>query len=222
MNWNKGWDTLFYKYEWGKYPSEIIIRFIKKSIYNNAKNINILEIGCGTGANLWFFAKEGYNTYGIDGSNTALIKAKKLLTNHKTNANLFKGDIVNLPYEDNFFDIVIDSECLYSNDFESSKIILKEINRVLKNKGSFLSITFGTKTWGYGNGKKYKNEPHTFKKIEKGALKKDYGLVRFIDLKGIKKLYKDFHIEEIEKLTRTINNRRHKIEEWIITCIKND
>ena len=41
------------------------------------KRLKILEVGCGTGANLSFFIEEGFNTYGIDGSKVAIKLAKK-------------------------------------------------------------------------------------------------------------------------------------------------
>ena len=36
------------------------------------KNINMLEVGCGSGANLWMLAKEGFNAFGLDESKEAL------------------------------------------------------------------------------------------------------------------------------------------------------
>ena len=68
--WDKGWDKIFSTQEWGKYPGEELIRFIARNFYAapNRKDIRILEVGCGTGANLWFLAKEGFNAFGIDGS----------------------------------------------------------------------------------------------------------------------------------------------------------
>ncbi|ECL6467391.1 SAM-dependent methyltransferase, partial [Campylobacter jejuni] len=56
----KIWEQIFSKKEWGKYPSENVIRFIARNFYNvqDRSKINILELGFGTGANLWFCAKE--------------------------------------------------------------------------------------------------------------------------------------------------------------------
>ena len=66
--WNKGWDEIFSKKDWGRYPDLSVVRFIlgktRKKIKKN--KIKVLEVGCGTGANLSFLAKEGFKTYGLD------------------------------------------------------------------------------------------------------------------------------------------------------------
>ncbi|MCR6582403.1 class I SAM-dependent methyltransferase, partial [Campylobacter insulaenigrae] len=66
------WEQIFSKKEWGKYPSESIIRFIARNFYNvqDRSKINILELGFGTGSNLWFCAKEGFSVSGIEWSKT--------------------------------------------------------------------------------------------------------------------------------------------------------
>ena len=76
--WNRGWDNIFKKNKWGKYPDMSVIRFIaNKYKKKDKKRLKILEVGCGTGANLSFFIEEGFNTYGIDGSKVAIKLAKK-------------------------------------------------------------------------------------------------------------------------------------------------
>ena len=221
-SWNSGWNKVFRKYEWGKYPSEPLIRFIgknyKKSINN--KKLKVLEIGCGTGANLWYLSKQSFQTYGVDGSSVALAKAKKLLKEHNANSELIKTDIIKLPFPNEYFDLIIDIECLYSNSFAKSKIILNEINRVLKKNGKFFSLSFSTKTTGYNTGKRYKDEKNTFINLKKGPLKNDYGLIRFMNKSDIKKLYNIFSIVNLEKVSRTYDNLSCLIEEWIIISKK--
>lgn len=220
MAWNSNWDKIFKKYKWGNYPSENLIRFTSSNFKNKKNKIKILEVGSGTGANLWFFSREKFITYGIDGSREALKIAKKKLKKENLKANLICGDILNLPYPNNYFDLIVDVECLYSNSLADTKIIINEIKRVLKPKGYFYSQSFSTNTDGYKNGIQYKNEKLTFTSINKGVLKKENGIIRYLDLKTIKKLYGVLNIINIEKSTRTINFMKNKIEEWIIVCQK--
>src|SRR3989338_994735 len=49
-----------------KYPNESLVAFASEI------NGRVLDLGCGSGANTWFLAKEGKETYGIDSSPTAI------------------------------------------------------------------------------------------------------------------------------------------------------
>uniref|UniRef100_UPI00112FAD0C class I SAM-dependent methyltransferase n=2 Tax=Campylobacter jejuni TaxID=197 RepID=UPI00112FAD0C len=83
MNNSTLWENIFSQKEWGKYPSENLIRFIAKNFYNvkDRNKINILELGLGTGANLWFCAKEGFSVSGIEWSKTGVERFKQRLEN---------------------------------------------------------------------------------------------------------------------------------------------
>ena len=72
--WNRGWDRLFRSKEWGKYPAIDVVRFVARHFYRAAdrQRVRILEIGCGTGANLWYLAREGFDAVGLDGSEVAI------------------------------------------------------------------------------------------------------------------------------------------------------
>ena len=218
--WNKGWDEIFSKKDWGRYPDLSVVRFIlgktRKKIKKN--KIKVLELGCGTGANLGFLAKEGFKTYGIDGSKVALKIAKKKLNKEKLQAKLYLGDVMDLSFFPNkFFDFVIDCECLYANSTKNTKIILKEINRVLKKKGNFFSKTFAKGTYGLKGGS-LKNQK---KIIKKGAFHSGYGLIRLSSVSQIKSLYgKQFSIKSIEHELRTQNQQKNYIKEWILEMVK--
>ena len=69
------WEDLFSTQDWGKYPPIELVKFIAKNFYSkeDKKDIRILELGSGTGANLWFCAREGFRVYGIDGSQVHVI-----------------------------------------------------------------------------------------------------------------------------------------------------
>lgn len=221
MVWDKGWDIVFKKNKWGEYPNEELIRFIKSDLKKKTgKGKKILEIGSGTGSNFLLYNNENFNTYGIDGSRVAINQAKKIIKKKFSKINLSLGDVEKLPFRSNFFDYVVDIECLYSNDEKSTKIILNEVQRVLKSKGKFLSISFGTKTSGYKSGKKLNGERNTYIDTKKGALKKDYKLIRYMDKKDILRIYKDFNIISIDQINRTTKNGLIQIQEWVIVCQK--
>lgn len=156
MAWNNVWEQVFSSQEWGKYPGEDVIRFVARNFYNlnDRRSVKILEIGSGPGANLWFLAREGFNVYAIEGSETAVKQAKNRLNNEVPGwaGEITVGDFSSLPYESDSFDAVIDIEAVTHNPFIESKKIYKEVHRVLKAGGKLYSRTFAKGTIGDDSG----------------------------------------------------------------------
>ena len=119
MVWDKVWEEVFKRQRWSRYPNEELIRFIAKNFYKveDRKLIKILEVGCGPGANLWYLAREAFCVYGIDGSITAIAKAKNRLDKEVKGwcGHLMIEDITVIPFDGQFFDAVVDVERLYCN-----------------------------------------------------------------------------------------------------------
>jgi len=222
MSWNSGWDNIFKEYSWGRYPSEELVRFIGRKYPDrtNREQQRVLEIGCGTGANLWFLAKEGFQTFGLDGSRIAIEQARLRLQEEQVSAELQVGDAMQLPYDNVFFDLIIDVECLYANTMKDSLIILQEAKRVLKPDGRLFSITFMTGTYGDGKGVPLPDEPNTYSELTEGALKTGYGIIRFSSEEDVRKLYSLFTIEQLDYLIRSNKGRQYEIREWLISCVK--
>lgn len=174
-NWNPVWEEIFSSREWGKYPELFVVRCIARNFYKvqNRHAIKILDLGCGPGANLWYIAREGFNTFGIDGSPSAIKILQKRLDAEKLTASLHIGDISNLPFEDNFFDAVIDSECLYCNQKAASQKIISEVHRVIKPAGLFFSLTFAPDTWGCNDC--LSTEGHYLPSVSEGPLESKGG-----------------------------------------------
>ncbi|WP_249901048.1 class I SAM-dependent methyltransferase [Paenibacillus sp. PK3_47] len=220
MAWDNIWEDIFSSQGWGKYPSEDLIRFIARNFYQarDRKEVKVLEVGCGTGANLWYVAREGFTIYGIDGSKTAIEIAKTRLDVEVEDwsGQLVVGDFISLPYEDNFFDAVIDNEAVYSNSYENSQVIYNEIHRVLKPKGKLYSRTFAAGSWGDGTGEQV--APGLWVVSEGPAYGK--GTTRFSTEKDIKNLLEKYEITELEQIIKTCNNLSEKIIEWVIIASK--
>ena len=111
--------------------------------YRFKENMNVLELGCGTG-NTWLGREEQIpkNTKIIltDISDLMIQKTKEKLAAHK-NMSFLVMDVQNISFEDGYFDIIIANHMLYHVP-DISKA-LSEIKRVLKKDGCFYATTTG-------------------------------------------------------------------------------
>ena len=221
MAWDSVWEQVFKQQTWGKYPGEDLIRFVARNFYKSSvrEDIKILEVGCGPGANLWYMAREGFTVYGIDGSETATNCAQQRLDTECPGwkGQVLTGDIVKLPFEDGYFDAVIDNEAIYCNSFAISQEIYKEIARVVKQGGKLFSRTFATGCWGDGTGEQVGHRAYY---VSEGPML-NKGYTRFTDIEEIPLLISArFDMDEIELLTRTSERQQHEVKEWLITATK--
>ena len=113
----------------------ILKNSFEKLLKNNSVNtpIKILDIGCGSGANLFWLQEYGA-VYGIDISELAIDCAKK-----RELKNLTISSAEELPYEDNYFDFVFSVQ-VFCNISEDDLKAWKEAYRVLKPGGYFISL----------------------------------------------------------------------------------
>jgi len=119
------------------YPNEMLVRLFNR--YKNERHINtVLDYGFGSGANLIHFVEKGCDVHGVEVSESALqiVKTKLKDKNITANINIIKDG--KIPYEDNFFDLVVAWQVLYYNDLESFNQTMDEISRVLKKGGLFI------------------------------------------------------------------------------------
>lgn len=168
-SFDETWEEIHAAQEWGKYPSEQVIRFVARNYYQKKRSdIKILDFGCGGGNHTWYLAREGFDTYAFDGSASAVNRVNKRLETEHLQADVRVRDALELDYEKEFFDCVIDSAVVYANTYENIAAMYREIYSLLKPGGKLFSISFTTKTTGYGTGKEL--EKNTFCDITRGSL----------------------------------------------------
>lgn len=185
------------------YPNERLVAFIR-----GLPAGRVLEIGCGNGANLWMIAKEGYEAYGIDLSPSGLDMCRNLLKEHGVTASLVHGDMSQLPYEDSYFEAVVDVLSLQHTG--SHNKIIDEVYRCLKPNGQFFSFHFGDKSTAAVS--------DTLDDIPAPLPYAGCGLVTFLNKDTTRSLLHAFTNINIETITRTY--KQYLAEYLVITAQK--
>jgi len=113
-------------------------KFIRKKNKINLENLKILDLGCGTGRNSNYLANLGNEVFGIEISDTALDIAKKRAKEEDLSVTYMKQSFgESYPFEDNYFDLVLDIMSSNSLNERERDNYLKETHRTLKNNGLF-------------------------------------------------------------------------------------
>ncbi|CAF0988038.1 unnamed protein product [Rotaria sordida] len=131
---------------------ERVIKIMKLDQFDNSQEIKILDIGCGLGIDLMLVAEEAnrlgktVSIIGLDQNSTMIEEAKKLYESQKDrlSSNVFiqiiRGDILQMEFNDETFDIVRSDITLQHVDLEKA---IMEIKRVLKVNGRLIALEGG-------------------------------------------------------------------------------
>ncbi|HEC1577536.1 TPA: class I SAM-dependent methyltransferase, partial [Campylobacter upsaliensis] len=215
MNKSVLWEEIFSKKEWGKYPSESVIRFIARNFYNvkDRNTIKILELGLGTGANLWFCAREGFKVSGIEWSKTGVERFRARLKEENLSTQIEQieiGDYLEKLdlFKDESFDAVIDVASLCCNDREKTRQIFLKAFKKLKVGGKFFSTALGRGALGsLGEGDFF--EP-------KEGIYTNVGKLRFDDELSLKELYAHENLKCLSFSTQILENEGVVLDKILI------
>lgn len=137
IDWNRVYKEGSQLWEPKDGPSKSVQEFIRYL----KEGDKILDLGCGSGRDSIFLAKQGYDVWGIDISKEAIKKAKENF--QAKNLHFLVANAENLPFEDEFFDAIYSRWVL---QFVPLKKAASEIFRVLKNNGiAFIAFLLNTK-----------------------------------------------------------------------------
>lgn len=120
-----------------------------KSILDDNKNKEILDLGCGIGADTLYLLERGYKVLSCDFSNEALESIKENIPNSRT----LYLDMRNVfPFGDNTYSLIIADLSLHYFDNETTIHIMREIKRVLTNNGILLARVASVNDFNFGAG----------------------------------------------------------------------
>lgn len=112
----------------------------KSYIFENAK---VLDVGSGPGVACFEYAKISNHIMGIDYAQSMVDFAQQKLQSHYPNlidrVNFYKGSVIALPFESNYFDIITTHRVLIALlSWENQQKALQEIARCLNKNGIYV------------------------------------------------------------------------------------
>ncbi|HCJ31278.1 MAG TPA: class I SAM-dependent methyltransferase [Firmicutes bacterium] len=143
----KMWDN------WSKRRSSVPVYDLwldeYKEILESNKDNEILDLGCGIGADTLYLIERGYNVLSCDFSNEALKSIQDNIPNSKT---LYLDMMKKFPIKDNTYSLIIADLSLHYFDNETTIHIMREIKRILNNNGILLSRVASVNDFNFGAG----------------------------------------------------------------------
>ena len=149
-------------------------KFLKKELNLRGKDkpfedFKVIELGCGEGKNLAYFAERGANCTGFDISSAAIENAKQSCANLDINFQVQDVE-TRLPLTGNSFDIALDIMTFHL--IKDKEAYLKELSRLLK-RGAYLFV----KTFILDKDKNAKNLIKEFGDGKNSYTLPDFGIV---------------------------------------------
>ena len=159
---------------------------------------DFLDLGCGLGRHSILFGQNGFAVLCFDISDEAIKRTKEWAENLNLKLDYKVGDMIKLPYEDNSVDCILCRNVISHTDTEGIKKIIKELKRVLREKGECY-LTLGSKdTWGFKQEDWPLIDPNTRIRMEEGP---EYKVPHFYaDYDLIIELFVDFDILNIYQI----------------------
>ncbi|NVM03262.1 MAG: class I SAM-dependent methyltransferase [Candidatus Helarchaeota archaeon] len=161
------WDNKYKKEKrlWGKKPSELgvlTVQYLKKSNLDN-KNLEILDIGCGYGRDVFYISENvKCKILGIDSSNEAIILAKNFDYKDRKGKIIFRQcDFKDL--DETKYEVIFVSNLFQILKKKERNALRNTILRVLKANGLiFLSTLSVNDPEHYCKGTPISGEPNSY------------------------------------------------------------
>jgi ubiquinone/menaquinone biosynthesis C-methylase UbiE len=135
------WDTIYKTQDtpWDmEEPDEYLLNLVTHGVIKPCK---ALDIGCGTGNEVIFLAKQGFNAVGVDISTLAVNIARRKATEENVRCHFYVGDALHLPnLLKERFEFVLDRACFHFVDPRDRKRYISSVKNVMADNAKFLLI----------------------------------------------------------------------------------
>ena len=217
------WENLYAAGHNQRYPWDCVVSFIYRHAPRDTPRdeTRILEIGFGTGSNLWFAAREGFNVSGTDGSDSAVNAAKQRFDSEGLSGDLRCQAFPEIPFEDNQFHLAVDRAATTCVSREICRETIRSIHRALRPSGLFFMNTYSHRHTSASAGQLMDDGRRV--NIDSGTLTGVGGICFYNELELMEVLGSGWNVMNLDHVMvedRTSNGSIHA--EWRAVLQKND
>lgn len=211
-----------------RWPNEEFCRFMGRRFFgkpdSERKLTKILEVGCGTGANLRLLAEEGFDAYGIELSHEAVDLVPHLL-GKRNHCSVICGNMMELPWDGNYFHAIVDVFSSYCLDELEFTVFVEEIYRTLIKGGRYFSYTPSKGSEAFYNSSPSKRIDQSTLDGIRRVTAPYYGNFypfRFMNIEDVESFFpkEKFEIHYIEKVSRTYGMCKERFEFIVFEAVK--
>jgi SAM-dependent methyltransferase len=101
-----------------------------------------VDLGCGTGKNAVYLARQGWRAVGIDISLLAILQARWRTLRTEGTARFYRADVTNLLFLERPFDLVLDIGCLHSLPARDRTPYASELIRLTRSGSWYMLYAF--------------------------------------------------------------------------------
>jgi cyclopropane fatty-acyl-phospholipid synthase-like methyltransferase len=192
--WNEQWATT--------YPHEKVIRFCLRTFpLERRRFVDVLDLGCGSGAHTVFLAAEGFRVTGLDISSVGLAKTKARLEALGLRAHLKQASADALDFSPASFDLVVCVGVYDSAGLAVARSSVPQVSDILRpgGRGFFLFAT---------------------DRDEEVRQDKEWGMHGFTRQEVDEMFGGRFAHVDVDSTITTFDNGRFEQSEWLVTVTR--
>jgi ubiquinone/menaquinone biosynthesis C-methylase UbiE len=182
-------------YDYVVSPLNFSLNKARKILTPPARDMKVLDVGCGTGADLELYHQAGCDVAGVDISPAMLNVARRKFGDA---ADLRLCDAAQLPFQDGSFDLILSTYTLHEMPQSKRPAVIREMLRVLNDNGRILITEFAPGPYSFPVGWIHRASILIFENIA-GREHLNNGL-EFLKSGGVPELIQPFDLEIKKKI----------------------
>ncbi len=134
--------TMLYRFSKPPWDSGVTPPEVIEFIARDSRRGCALDVGCGTGTNAIYLARNGFEVVGVDFSPKAIATARDKARRAGVAVEFHVADVTRLPFLREPFDFILDIGCFHALDAAGRARYAAEIARLARAGGVFLLYAF--------------------------------------------------------------------------------